>query len=245
MDRLIKALVMLRPQRRDVVEIAPLGLNMDQDFGWISANWRRHVFPKDWGVDRAGWMQRRYFELVVLFQIKDELKSGDLFIPGGERYDDYREELVDESTFQEELASYGEVSGIATEPATFVRTLREQLRTKCREVDARFPDNAHADIVDGRLILRKLPRTELSKAIALVDSLITERLPETSIVDVLVDATSSGRSGPALQATRRHRGARARFAPPCGDHVVLLWLQPRAHPDSAIGAPLQCASKPG
>lgn len=190
MERLIKGLATLRSQRKDVVEVAALGLSLDQDFGWMTANWRRHVFPKDWGVDREGWMQRRYFELSVLFQIKDELKSGDLFIPGGERYDDYREELVDESTFQEELASYGEVSGIATEPATFVQTLREQLRTKCREVDARFPENAHADIVDGRLILRKLPRTELSKAIALVDSLITERLPETSIVDVLVDATS-------------------------------------------------------
>ncbi|WP_458068476.1 Tn3 family transposase [Rhodanobacter sp. BL-MT-08] len=190
MDRLIKALDRLRHQRRDVVDVASLGLNMDSDFGWLSANWRRHLFPKAWGADKGGWMQRRYFELAVLFQIKDELKSGDLFVPGGERYDDYREELVDEATFQEELASYGEVSGISTDPVGFVNVLRDQLRTKCKEVDARFPDNVHADIVDGRLILKKLQRTELSKAIALVDHLITERLPETSIVDVLVDSTS-------------------------------------------------------
>lgn len=190
MDRLIKALAQLRYQRREVVDVAPLDLSLERDFGWMSANWRRHVFPKDRGVDHAGWMQRRYFELAVLYQIKDELKSGDLFVPGGERYDDYREELVDDATFQEELASYGEVSGIATDPAAFVTALREQMQTKCTEVNDRFPDNAHADIVDGRLILKKLPRTELSKAVALVDKLITERLPETSIVDVLVDATS-------------------------------------------------------
>ncbi|HEY1589572.1 MAG TPA: transposase, partial [Rhodanobacter sp.] len=126
----------------------------------------------------------------VLFLIKDELKSGDLFVPGGERYDDYREELVDEATFQNELAGYGEVSGIATDPCAFVKGLQDQLRKKCSEVNARFPDNVHADIVDGQLILKKLQRTELSKAIMLVDQLITERLPETSIVDVLVDATS-------------------------------------------------------
>ncbi len=190
MDRLIKALERLRNQRRDVIDMASLGLNTDSDFDWMSANWRRHVFPKAWGADKAGWMQRRYFELAVLFQIKDELKSGDLFVPGGERYDDYREELVDEITFQAELASYGEVSGISTDPRAFVSALRDRLRTKCHEVNARFPDNVHADIVDGRLILRKLQRTELSKAITLVDHLITERLPETSIVDVLVDATS-------------------------------------------------------
>lgn len=190
MERLIAALEMLRSQRRDVVEVASLGLSIDTDFGWMSANWRRHVFPKDWGVERAGWMQRRYFEMAVLFQIKDELKSGDLFVPGGERYDDYREELVDDATFQSELAGYGEVSGISTDPGSFVSTLRDQLRTRCDEVNTRFPENVHADIVDGRLILKKLQRTELSKAIALVDSLIIERLPETSIVDVLVDATS-------------------------------------------------------
>lgn len=190
MERLIQALAKLRQHRRDAVEGTSLGLDLDRDFGWLSANWRKHVLPKSKDVDRAGWLQRRYFELAVLFQIKSELKSGDVFIPGGDRYDDYREELVDETTFQEELAGYGEIAGITTEPGAFVQALREKLRTKCKEVNARFPDNAHADIVDGRLVLRKLQRTELSKAIMLVDNLITERLPETSIVDVLVDATS-------------------------------------------------------
>ena len=190
MDRLLKAMAQLRHHRRDIAEAASLGLSVDRDFDWLSANWRRHVFPKNRGAEHTDWVQRRYFELAVLFQIKSELKSGDVFIPGGERYDDYREELVDEATFQEELAGYGEIAGVITEPEAFVKALRETLRTKCKEVNARFPDNAHADIVDGRLMLKKLQRTELSKAVALVDTLITERLPETSIVDVLVDATS-------------------------------------------------------
>lgn len=43
-------------------------------------------------------MHRKYFELAVLVQVKDELKSGDLFIPSSERFDDYREQLVDEAT---------------------------------------------------------------------------------------------------------------------------------------------------
>jgi TnpA family transposase len=189
MQRLIKALEITRHQRRDVVDMASLGLDADRDLGWMSANWRRHVCPKASGVKQAGWMQRRYFEMAVLFQIKDELKSGDLFVPGGERYDDYREELVDDETFQDELAGYGEVSGIPVIPGAFVSGLLNQLRARCEEVNERFPDNVDADIVDGRLILRKLQRTEWSKAVALVDNLITERLPETSIVDVLVDAT--------------------------------------------------------
>ena len=44
-------------------------------------------------VRLSGWIHRKHFELAVLAQVKDELKSGDLYIPHGERYDDYREQL--------------------------------------------------------------------------------------------------------------------------------------------------------
>ena len=43
------------------------------------------------------------------------------------------------------------------------------------EVDASFPDNAHAEIVDGRLILKKPPASELPAGIKTIDLLISER----------------------------------------------------------------------
>ena len=59
--------------------------------------------------DRA--VYRRYFELAVMHAVKDDLKSGDLFIKYGERYDDYREQLVDDETFEKEIGDYGQVTG--------------------------------------------------------------------------------------------------------------------------------------
>lgn len=134
-------------------------------------------------------MHRKYFELAVLVQVKDELKSGDLFIPSSERFDDYREQLVDEATLAQELEAYGQVSGLPTDAESFVAGLRAQLTALADEVDARFPENVHADILDGRLVLRKGQRAEVSSAITTVDRLIAERLPESSIVDVLIDAS--------------------------------------------------------
>lgn len=188
MEHTIQALLSLRNQRRDLIEGTSIGVDTNKDLGWLSANWRRHVFGRRADSLGPGWLHRKYFELAVLAQIKDELKSGDLFIPNGERYDDYREQLVDETTFSQELEAYGEVSGMATEPSKFVRTLKNELTSLADAVDARFPENVHADVVDGRLVLRKLQRPEVTSAIATVDSLITERLPPMSIVDVLIDA---------------------------------------------------------
>ncbi|MBU0790724.1 MAG: Tn3 family transposase, partial [Gammaproteobacteria bacterium] len=189
MERMISAVLALRSQRREAVEAAGLGLDVTTDLTWLSAAWRKHVLPKALAAASPGWIHRKHFELAVLAQVKDELKSGDLYIPHGERYDDYREQLVDEATFAQELGAYGEVSGIATDATDFVQGLRTELTTLADAVDARFPDNLHASVVDGRLVLRRLQGAQVTQVIAAVDSAITQRLSPTSIVDVLVDTT--------------------------------------------------------
>ncbi|MGD4274460.1 Tn3 family transposase [Xanthomonas citri pv. citri] len=188
MEHMIGAVLALRSQRRGTIDAASLGV-ATTDLTWLSSAWRKHVMLKALAAASPGWIHRKYFELAVLAQIKDELKSGDLYIPHGERYDDYREQLVDEATLAQELDAYGEVSGIATDAADFVQGLRTELTTLADAMDARFSDNLHASMVDGRLVLKRLQGTQVTQAIATVDSAITDWLPPTSIVDVLVDAT--------------------------------------------------------
>ena len=119
--------------------------------------------------------------------VKDDLKSGDLFIKYGERYDDYREQLVDDETFEKEVGDYGRVTGIETDPGTFVAILKSAMAQRARDIDATFPENAHAEIVDGRLILRKPPPSEILEAVARIDAMITDRMEAASIVDVMID----------------------------------------------------------
>ncbi len=188
MEHMIGAVLALRSQRRGTIDAASLGV-ATTDLTWLSSAWRKHVMLKALAAASPGWIHRKYFELAVLAQIKDELKSGDLYIPHGERYDDYREQLVDEATLAQELDAYGEVSGVATDAADFVQGLRTELTTLADAMDARFSDNLHASMVDGRLVLKRLQGTQVTQAIATVDSAITDWLPPTSIVDVLVDAT--------------------------------------------------------
>jgi hypothetical protein len=134
-------------------------------------------------------INRRYFELAVLYAIRDELKSGDLFIQHGERYDDYREQLVDDETLNRELAQYGQVTGVETDPRAFTESLKSALlETAEASSMPNFPENAYAEIVDGRLILKKPPRSANRRpASARSTSLITEHMENISIVDVLID----------------------------------------------------------
>ena len=186
-ERLIQALSMLRENRSEIVPLASLGLNEEQDFRWMSAQWRRLVLVKSAGKGKPEAVHRRYFELAVMHAVKDDLKSGDLFIKYGERYDDYREQLVDDETYEKEVGDYGQVTGIETEPGAFVSKLKSSMAQRALEIDASFPENAHAEIVDGRLILRKPPRSDIVEAAARIDELITERMEAASIVDVMID----------------------------------------------------------
>lgn len=190
-ERLLQGVLALRGQKRSWVDITMLGLDSATDLAWMSANWRRHVLAKTADPRAPGqhWVHRKYLELAILFHVKAELESGDLYIPEGDRYDDYREQFVDESTYQRELPGYGQVAGISTDAATFVQQLHQRLVKQCEAVDARFPNNVHADIVDHRLVLKRQGKRDSSDAVKRLDCFITERLAPTSVVDVLIDTT--------------------------------------------------------
>jgi hypothetical protein len=60
---------------------------------------------------------RRPFEICVLTEFIQDLRSGDLCISGSDRYSDCRKQLVSEDELRKGLASYGERAGFPSMPA--------------------------------------------------------------------------------------------------------------------------------
>jgi hypothetical protein len=69
-------------------------------------------------------ISRRWFELCAITEVMRGLKSGDICIPGSDRHSDFREQFVSEEECFQNLASYGERSGVPTEPKAFVAALQ-------------------------------------------------------------------------------------------------------------------------
>lgn len=186
-ESMIQVLRVLRPSRDEMVRLSDLGLDGKSDLGWLSAPWRKLVFGNPNDRIPPGFVYRKYLELAILQLVRNDLRSGDLFIARGEKYDDYREQLVDRETFAKEVAEYGEVTGIEVEARAFVEKLKDQLTARAKSVDDAFSDNAHATIVDGRLSLRRLEKTTEPPEAEKLDLMIRERLDPISILDVLID----------------------------------------------------------
>ncbi len=76
-EKLIGVLALLRQSRAEVVSLAELNVDLKSDLAWMSATWRKLVFglPADGMV--AGTVYRKYFELSILQQVRNDLRSGE------------------------------------------------------------------------------------------------------------------------------------------------------------------------
>lgn len=162
-----------------------LGLDGEKNFTWMSDAWRKLAVIK---IDKNQInLQRKYYELAVLLHIKQELESADLFVQYSGHFDDYRERWASDEVYQQELPNYCEVSGIDSDPDIFCDKLKKWLSDVAKEVDDAFPEQSHAQIINGKLLLRKPEKSELTDAVKELDNSITQRLPVTNIIDVLTD----------------------------------------------------------
>lgn len=104
------------------------------DLGFVSDGWWSLVTGLK-TRSTASQIDRRLFELCVVTQVANDLKSGDLYIREGDKFRDYRLQLLSWEEVERELANYGEQAGIATEPKLFIAQLRQQLEERGKAAD--------------------------------------------------------------------------------------------------------------
>jgi len=158
------------------------------DLSWVSDKWWPLVagagVKRDTKVVR---ISRRYFELCLLTQVMWDLKSGDLAVAGGDKFADYRSQLLTWDECAKEQSIYGEQVGLPVDPNAFVAKMHGELSAAATSADTSFPKNQHARFEKGEVILSKLERRAVPDDYKLLDKLLTERMPQLNIIDVLAD----------------------------------------------------------
>ncbi|QUN32294.1 Tn3 family transposase (plasmid) [Cupriavidus sp. KK10] len=151
---------------------------------WIPDKWNKAIFPDG---RSARLLHRRYFELCVFHQVMQELSSGDLYVEGSDRFDDFRVHQVSQQEFQREMPRYCEIVGLPTDGKSFIKTLRDKLSAVLDEVDANFPANDSIEFGEQGLIIHKPGKEPDPPNKMLIDQAITASMPQISILDVLTE----------------------------------------------------------
>lgn len=180
----IRFILLNRQSHKEWLSIASENINLK----WVPEKWRRHVTGQRTG--QAAEVNRKYFELCVLTEVMQELKSGDLFVANSDQYSDHRLQLIDWESYQAQVVEYGEMLNFPIKAKEFVNDLKQILSNTASRVDSGFPDNEHADLNGTEIILRKHTKDAKPESLDQIDKELTSRLQEKNILDLLVESES-------------------------------------------------------
>ena len=179
-EHILTAIEYLR--KRDQEKVRHLDGEAPLDF--VPRSWRRHINPAPGVVDR------HYYEMCLLDQLRLALKSGRVHVPHSERFqalDSYllspekwahcRDELANDCMVPDDFNSYW-------------KRLEIRLKSELRQLDQSYPQNSKLSITDDRFHVKRLERGLEPESARTLKRLIRKRLPRRQMADLLLEVNA-------------------------------------------------------
>ncbi|MDP9438195.1 MAG: Tn3 family transposase, partial [Actinomycetota bacterium] len=164
-------------KRRKVPETAPTA--------FVRPRWEPHVFSEDGSIDRAG------YEACVLSELKDGLRSGDVYVGGSNRFRDFEDYLLPRERW-EGMRSSGDVP-VAVNPDldAYLAERDELLHEELSKVARMLPkgDLPGMRLEGGELKVSRLKKDE-PEGIDAFRRRLYSFLPRIRLTDLLVEVDS-------------------------------------------------------
>ena len=176
-DPLLKAVDLLRRLSQRRGPSLPRSTAVD----FVPAKWRPYV------IDGQGRIDRAYFELCVLSELRAALRAGDVWLESSRRYSDPETYLIPKDRW---AALRGEVCQQLQVPdeGTVRLTQREaELEALLGRVDPLLKRDTGVRMEDGDLIVTPLEAEERPESAVTLERLIDERLPQVGLSELLVE----------------------------------------------------------
>lgn len=123
----------------------------------------------------------------MLTEISKRLQSGDLYIDYSVKYDDYRNHLVSNEVQRANLDQFCIESDLPRSGSDFAVAMKDALVERAASSGKRFEEDEYVVIENGKLVLKRRPLKTQPKDLDKLDQSIRKRLPEISIIDLLVE----------------------------------------------------------
>jgi TnpA family transposase len=165
---------------------------------FVPAKWHPFV------VDDQGRIDRAYFELCVLSELRGALRAGDVWLESSRRYSDPETYLIPRdrwATLRGEVCQQLQVSDESTVRLTQREAEPEALLGR---VDPLLDRDSGVRMEDGNLIVTPLEAEDRPESAVILERLIDERLPQVELSELLVEVDGwTGFSGCFQHASGR------------------------------------------
>jgi TnpA family transposase len=151
---------------------------------FVRPRWQPYVSPEGLPVDR------RYYELCVLSELRDRLRAGDVWVTGSRQYKNFDTHLIPSAKFQA-MRKEPLPLPIETNFPQYLAERQRSLQEKIIEVASKAERNALPDVslVDGDLCITPLKKMTPASAEVLI-SQANAMMPRIKITELLAEVDS-------------------------------------------------------
>ncbi len=158
-------------RRKKVPREAPLG--------FVPQRWLRAVAgPK--GVDRRAW------ELTLLYQLRQALRSGDITVEGSQRYTRPEQSLYSPTDWQKRRTTWLKQRGLPEDGAAYLAQAKAELHALATQIAGHRPEHMLAQVQEGKLLLVDHEEIQTPPAITSTRRALTTLLPRIGLADLLM-----------------------------------------------------------
>ncbi|PDY78938.1 hypothetical protein COA08_25655 [Bacillus cereus] len=163
---------MNRHSKRKIPEDAPLN--------FVPNRWKKHVFSDDGSIDR------HYYEMAVLTELRNLVRSGNVSITGSRQHQDFEEYLISKDQWEKEKYNNRLVVPPSVEDYLFERM--ESLQKRLTWITANISDIEGVNFENGYLHIQRLEKNVPDAARNYSLSLY-QLLPRVKLTDLLMEVS--------------------------------------------------------
>lgn len=159
--------------KRRVLEEAPLE--------FVPAKWGPYVVRED---DR---IEKRYWELCLLVELREALRSGDIWVEGSRRYADPQSFLIPKDRWPSLRPEFSTLSGTPTDGAAHLEECRRELRAEVEQVELGASRGQGLMWQANELIFKRDPAEGMPESAAALGAEIDRRLSRVELTHLLME----------------------------------------------------------
>ncbi len=151
---------------------------VDAPVDFVSNRWKKHLYEED------GTINRHYYEMAVLTELREHVRAGDVSIEGSRQYRDFEEYLFSENQWNQEKANTRLSVSLSFEDYILERT--KSLNDKLKWLSTNWTKLEGISLAKGKLSIARLEKDVPEEAKKFSASLY-QMLPRIKLTDLLMD----------------------------------------------------------
>ena len=150
---------------------------------FISDSWKQYVFRND-------KIDRKYYELCTLWELRNILRSGDIWVAGGRRYNNPEHYLIPKAKWLAMKTEACEFLQIPQDAKQRLNTRKQELEQLFIKLNGQIAEDDNLKIVDNNLIVSPLEAANETTSLTKLRKLIGNYLPKIDLPDLLIEVDS-------------------------------------------------------